>query len=92
MATRRELIEIELVRLEGEANVLERDWRRIPYLAVLVVLAVPVYYVWGAIAALGAVLAVPCLVVTALYLIGVRRYENKQNIEELRAQLARLAK
>ena len=33
-----------------------------------------------------ALLAVPCLVITAYYLIGVRRAENRQNIEELERQ------
>lgn len=87
MTTRRELIEIEVERLEHEAKILERDWRRIPLLMASVVLAVPAYFVWGATAAIVAVLLAPCLVVTALYLIGVRRAENRQTIGELRRQL-----
>ncbi len=31
---------------------------------------------------------IPCLVITALYLIGVRKTENRQSIEELERQLA----
>jgi hypothetical protein len=80
-------METEVDRLNDEAKVLDRDWRRIPFLAAVALFGVPAYYIWGPGAAIFAVVLAPCLVVTALYLIGVRRYENKQNIEELRRQL-----
>lgn len=80
-------MQAEVERLESEAKILDRDWKRIPLLVAGVVLAVPVHFIWGPTAAIFAVLAVPCLVGTAFYLIGVRRIENRQNLEELRRQL-----
>lgn len=87
VADRRELIEKEIERLREEAKVLERDWRRVPYLFAFVLSAVPAYLIWGPTAAFYAVLCTPCLVVTALYLLGVRRAENRQSIAELERQL-----
>lgn len=87
MADRRELIEKEIERLHEEAKVLERDWRRVPFLAAFILSAVPAYLIWGPTAALYAVLCTPCLIITALYLLGVRRAENRQSIEELERQL-----
>lgn len=89
VATRRELVEAEVARLKDEAKVLERDWRRIPLLFALVLTAVPAYYVWGPTAALWALICTPCLVITALYLIGVRKAENRQQIAELERELER---
>ena len=86
-ATRIELIAAEIERLKEEALVLERDWRRIPYLAAFIVLAGPVHWVWGATAAFYAILCVPCLVATAAYLIGVRKRENRDLLAELEEQL-----
>ena len=80
-------MEREIERLRGEANVLDRDWRRIPFLMATAVFAVPAYLIWGPIAAIYAILLAPCLVITALYLIGVRKAENRQAIEELERQL-----
>lgn len=78
---------IEIERLKGEAEVLERDWRRIPYLAGFIVLAGPAHLIWGPIAAMYAVLCVPCLIGTAYYLIGVRKRENRDLLVELEEQL-----
>lgn len=75
-------------RLESEAKVLERDWRRIPWLFVFVLSAVPAYLIWGNTAAIYAILCTPCLVGTAAYLLGVRRAENQQSLRELQQQLA----
>ena len=87
MSTRRELVAEEVVRLKSEAEVLQRDWRRIPFLGVLGFLAVPAYFVWGPLAGIAVVLMVPALLLTATYLIGVRRAENRQSIDELERQL-----
>lgn len=87
VATRRELMEREVERLEGEAKVLERDWRRIPWLFVFVLSAVPAFLIWGKTAAIYAILCTPCLVGTAAYLLGVRRSENQQSLRELQRQL-----
>lgn len=85
--TRRDLIEVEIERLEEQGVLLERDWRRIPYLGAFVLSAGPAYWIWGPTAAFYAILCAPCLVGTALYLVGVRRSENKQLLEELQGQL-----
>ncbi len=82
-------MEQELERLRSEAKILERDWRRVPFLFVFILSAVPAYLIWGPTAAFYAILCTPCLVITALYLLGVRRAENKQSIEELEQQLRR---
>lgn len=86
-ATRAELIEAEIERLKGEAKILERDWRRIPFLAGFFALALPVHWIWGPTASFYTVLCVPCLVVTAAYLIGVRKRENRDLLAELEDQL-----
>ncbi len=85
--TRRELLEVELTRLEAEALILDRDFRRVPLLMLFALSAIPAYSIWGPTAAIYAVLAAPCLVITALYLVGVRRAENKQMREEIANQL-----
>jgi hypothetical protein len=90
VATRRELIEREIERLHGEAKVLERDWRRVPWLALSVLSALPAYLIWGQTVALYALFCAPCLVGTAAYLVGVRRTENRQNLRELEQQLERM--
>lgn len=73
------------MREQGE--ILERDWRRIPFLGLFLLSAGPAYWIWGPTAAVYAVLCTPALVGTALYLIGVRRSENRHEIEELEGQL-----
>ena len=90
-ATRAELIEAEIERLKGEAKTLERDWRRIPFLAAFFLLALPVNWIWGPTASFYAVLCVPCLVATAAYLIGVRKRENRDLLVELEDQLEDMA-
>lgn len=80
----------ELARLAEEGGALEREWRRIPYLFGLGLFAVPVYWIGGPLAALGVVLATPCLVGTAAYLVGVRRRENRELHAELERERAQL--
>lgn len=89
MATRRELMEAEVLRLESEQVKLERDFRRVPFLLVFGLAAIPAYFLWGGLAALYGVLFTPCLVITAFYLVGVRRAENRQNLIEMRQSLER---
>jgi hypothetical protein len=91
VATRLELMDQELERLREEGRTLEREWRRVPWLSSTVVLAAPTYAIWGPLAALYAVLFVPCLVIAALYLIGVRRSENRATLEELEKERRKLA-
>lgn len=87
VADRRELIQKEIERLHHEAKVLERDWRRVPWLFAFILSALPAYLIWGPTAAFYAILCTPCLIITALYLLGVRRSENRQSIDELERQL-----
>lgn len=87
VATRRELMEQEVARLHDEAKALDRDWRRVPWLFAFIVTALPVHYIWGPTASFYTVLFVPCLVITALYLVAVRRAENKSTVQELERQL-----
>ena len=86
---RRGLVEKEIERLHGEREVLARDWRQVPYLGLSIVLVGPFYWIWGPVVAFYTFLCVPSLVATAYYLIGVRRKETRQNIEELEAQVRR---
>lgn len=88
--TRRDLIATEIERLKGLGEELERDWHRIPYLGAFVLSAGPAYWIWGPTAAIYAILCAPCLVGTALYLVGVRRSENRQLLEELEGQLRQI--
>ncbi|MGE0790288.1 MAG: hypothetical protein AB7S26_31725 [Sandaracinaceae bacterium] len=86
-ASRAELVALEIERLKGEAKILQRDWRRIPFLAAFIVLAAPAFFVWGPAAAMYTVLAVPCLIGTAAYLVGVRIRENRELLRELQDQV-----
>jgi hypothetical protein len=87
--TRIDLLEAELERLKQEGAQLERDWRRIPLLTTTVVFVAPVYFVWGPTAAFYGVLCVPSLVLTAIYLVMVRRNENRDLIGDVRRQIER---
>lgn len=91
MPSRRELLEQEVQRLHAEAAVLEREWRRAPWLFATIAAAIPVHFLWGPAAAVYSILFAPCLVVTALYLVGVRRAENRANSAELERQLRDMA-
>lgn len=86
---KRALFEAEVVRLREEGRLLERDWRRIPFLFGFVLLAAPAYWIWGPLASLYALLFVPCLLLTAVYLVGVRRRENDRQIEDFQGHLDR---
>jgi len=90
MATRRELIEAEVTRLEALQKELDRDYRRVPLLLAFGLLTIPVYYIWGTTAAIYAILCTPCLLIAALYLVGVRRADNKKEMLELRRTLRRM--
>ncbi|MFK7985699.1 MAG: hypothetical protein AB8I08_06675 [Sandaracinaceae bacterium] len=76
-----------MARLREEREKLAREWKQVPYLGLSIVLVAPIYWIWGPVPAFYTVLCVPSLVVTAYYLIGVRRNENKENIAELERQL-----
>ena len=84
---RRELVEREVERLHEEASKLARDWSRVPWLFGTIVLVPLMQVVSGPGAAMLALIFVPSLVATSAYLIGVRRKENAQLIEDLEQQL-----
>ena len=86
-ATKKELIVIEIARLKDQAVGLERDWKRIPFLFVSIVVVAPVHWIYGPTASCFTLFFVPSLVLTAVYLIGVRRRVNEIQIVELTAQL-----
>jgi hypothetical protein len=88
--TRTDLVRKEVARLRDLGEQLERDWRRIPYLGGAVVLVGPAFWIWGPTVGLYALLCVPCLVVTALYLVGVRRAENREQVADYERQLKRM--
>lgn len=88
--TRPDLIEKEIERLEEQATLLEKDWKRLPYLWGTLLLVGPIWLIWGPVVGLYAFLCVPSLFFTALYLVGVRRSENRQTLEELRRPLRRM--
>lgn len=81
-------MEAEVMRLAAQQEKLERDWRRIPFLAAFGLTAIPAYHIWGGWAALYALLFTPCLMISATYLIGVRRSETRQLRMELERSLA----
>ena len=81
------LVEREVVRLREEGVQLAKEWSRVPWLAASIVLVVPCYLIWGATVMFYGVLCVPCLVLTAYYLIGVRRRENQRLVAEYEHQL-----
>lgn len=82
-------MEVELDRLRAQAEALERDWHRIPFLFVFWLTAIPAYFMWGVMAMIYALLLTPCMVIAAFYLVGVRRAETKHYIAEMRRDLAR---
>ncbi len=86
---RRELTLAQIERLKAQRARLERDWARIPRLAWALLFVVPAYFLWGITGALSTVLFVPCLIGTAAYLVGVRRFENGQTIAELEQAVAK---
>lgn len=88
--TRRDLIAKEVVRLREEGKLLERDWKRVPFLFGTVILVGPAFWIWGPTVGLYGLLCVPSLVVTALYLVGVRRAENREQIAGFVQQLRRM--
>ncbi len=81
----------EVERLHEEAKTLEREMQRVPWLFAFIVIAIPAHLIWGPTAAFYAVLFAPCLVGTAFYLVGVRRAENRANVEEIERQLRDMA-
>lgn len=85
-----ERLETEVERLRGMVSALDKEYRRIPYLAAFIVAVPIVHAMWGPVYAFYALACVPCLIGTAYYLVGVRRYEAKSEIRDLEAQIDQL--
>lgn len=88
-AARITLLEGELDRLRKELAILERQWARKHLLAAFGLFALPALY-FGALYAVIILLCTPALIGTQAYLIGVRRSECRELIEETKRELARL--
>lgn len=87
---KKELLRAELKRLEAELVILETQWNKKHHLAAFGLLTFPAAYFWGLPAVMLGLLATPSLVLTQAYLIGVRRHECRQLIDESTRALARL--
>ena len=90
MSEKRQMLEEELVRLEGLLGDLEKDWKKVPYAFVLLLGAIPAYLKYGTLGSSLTILTVVSLVATSYYLIGVRRAEYRGEMEEIRMGMERL--
>lgn len=79
----------EIQRLEELRRSNERDWERLPRGAVLFLLAIPGYAMFGLVGAVVTLGLVATLAGIALFLIGGRRQLYADEIRDLERQLAR---
>lgn len=82
------MLEAEVTRLEGELRMLDRAWSRKHLLAAFGLFAIPAYFLFGGLVAGVVLFCTPALIATQAYLVGVRRYECRQLIDETRRELA----
>jgi len=85
------LLKAEIIRLESEIEVLNRQWSKKHWLGLVALVAVPlmiagVQPLWVAIA----VIAAPCLVATQAYLLYIRRRECIELIAQAKIDLERV--
>jgi hypothetical protein len=73
--------------LESERAKLEAEWRQIPRYAGAALLAIPAGLVWGWPAVVIVLVATLGLLVTAAYLLGVRRAGTIAELRDLRREL-----
>ncbi len=78
----------EVKRLRGLRSDLDREWRQLRWAVAPSFLAAPAYFVWGPIGSALVALAVASVVVTAAYLIGVRRKEYEGDIRIVQREIA----
>ncbi|MAQ18094.1 MAG: hypothetical protein CMN30_25270 [Sandaracinus sp.] len=90
VSEKQDMLEAELVRLEGLLGDLEKDWSRVPYAFALLILAVPAYLKWGFMGSSLTILTVVSFVATAYYLIGVRKAEYRGEMAEIRMDVETL--
>ena len=86
-AQRQKLV-AEVKRLRGLRSDLDREWRQLRWAAIPSLLAVPAFFLWGPIGSSLVILAVASIVVTAAYLIGVRRKEYEGDIRIVQREIA----
>lgn len=82
------MLEAEIARLKGELLKLEHAWDHRYRLVAFGLGAIPAYFVFGALVAVVVLACTPMLIVTQTYLVGVRRVECRQLIDELTCELA----
>jgi hypothetical protein len=90
-AARVAMLEGELVRLQKELAILQRQWDQKYRLGAFGLLALPAAY-WGLAYSVIIVLCTPALIATQAYLIGVRRNECRELIAEAKRELTTLRK
>ena len=72
------LLDAEVIRLTREIAVLDRQWERKYRLALIIVLAIPLYFLAGRFWAGIVIVMTPALVATQAYLLTVRRAEARE--------------
>jgi hypothetical protein len=85
------MLETEIARLKGELAKLERAWERRYHLAAFGLSAIPTYFLFGSFVAAVVLVCTPALIATQTYLVGVRRIECRQLIEEMTRELHMIA-
>jgi hypothetical protein len=90
-AARIAMLEGELVRLQKELAILQRQWDQKYRLGAFGLLALPAAY-WGLAYSVIIALCTPALIATQAYLIGVRRNECRELIAEAKRELTTLRK
>lgn len=83
-------IEAEIAWSQQQLQSLERDWRRLPYIALLLLLAIPGGYFWGGLGALIAVVGTLIIGAISAYLVTGHKSEYEDKIRDLKKDLQRL--
>lgn len=87
---RRKQLEDRLDWLRNTMAQLDREQRRIPWLAALLVLAVPAGFIWGALAVVFVVLCVIFLVSVWVYVVWAHRHEYRFELDQIRRDLRKM--
>ena len=82
-----EKLEAEIVRLQHELEVLQRQWNKKHLLALFGLAAIPAYFLFGPLVAGVVLVCTPALIATQAYLLYVRRAECRQLIVEARREI-----
>ncbi|MCB9599645.1 MAG: hypothetical protein H6722_06985 [Sandaracinus sp.] len=84
----RERLVAEVARLRKLRKDLDREWRGLRWSAIPTLLAIPAFFLWGVIGSSLVILGVGSIVVTAAYLILVRRKEYEGDIRIVQREIA----